>query len=607
MNFKFRLVALLLVTMMMLSSCALSLETVVQYAPFLEGVLGTTTTTTAEPSTTTPDSTTPTEPSTTTPTEPTTTTKPATLFDPKDFDKKDYSTTRKELIARYTLTQEEVDATLALLDEMVAGAMPAPDGDPNVAVLTMEEWDALYVQFEESFYHIAQQMTIATIIYYTNMSDEEAIERHLNTQDMFYDIQDKYNQSLRDLYLNSPMKDELFEGWSEQDINDMLEYDPEIMEVKRQIDELQTQFDQLSDANSTFKNESVEIYKQILVLNNKLAKFNNYDNYYEYASKNVYGRDYSAEDLAIFRQYLVDYVVPSYSNVYNNFMEYKNLSDAKKEKFVSFVQDKFDKTDKNYLILYLNSLEGTMGENMRHVFENKNCVFSNNSKSHPTAFCTYLYEDEQPFCLFGCNGQSANTMVHEIGHYYASVTNNDLNNYDLCETHSQANEFLFIKFCEGQMNSAIYDCVRAYNLVNACYVMIIATIVDEFEQRVYALSDEEIAAMTSADFDAIMSDVCEPYGGADWVSSKIADPFNYWRQVAISNPVYYISYAVSAAASVEIFAMAEEDQEAAYVAYRTLAEGVTEEDGFLNALKKAGIYTPFEEEAFKLIRATMAK
>jgi oligoendopeptidase F len=104
-----------------------------------------------------------------------------------------------------------------------------------------------------------------------------------------------------------------------------------------------------------------------------------------------------------------------------------------------------------------------------------------------------------------------------------------------------------------------------------------------------------------------MSDVCEPYGGADWVSSKIADPFNYWRQVAISNPVYYISYAVSAAASVEIFAMAEEDQEAAYAAYRTLAEGVTEEDGFLNALKKAGIYTPFEEEAFKLIRATMAK
>jgi oligoendopeptidase F len=137
--------------------------------------------------------------------------------------------------------------------------------------------------------------------------------------------------------------------------------------------------------------------------------------------------------------------------------------------------------------------------------------------------------------------------------------------------------------------------------------MLIATIVDEFEQRVYALSDEEISAMTGEDFDAIMTEVCEPYGGAEWVTDNIADPYKYWRKVAISNPVYYISYAVSAAASVEIFAMAEEDTAAAYAAYRILAEGVQPEDGFLGALKKAGIYTPFEEDAFKLIKNTLQK
>jgi oligoendopeptidase F len=157
------------------------------------------------------------------------------------------------------------------------------------------------------------------------------------------------------------------------------------------------------------------------------------------------------------------------------------------------------------------------------------------------------------------------------------------------------------------MNKNIYSCVRAYNLVNAAYVMILATVVDEFEQRVYALDDETIAAMTSEDFDAIMTEVCEPYGGVDWVSSNISDPHNYWRQVAISNPVYYISYAVSAVAAVEIFALAEEDTEAAFTAYRALVENVTEEDGFLNALKKAGLYTPFEEEAFKQISTTMKK
>ena len=104
-----------------------------------------------------------------------------------------------------------------------------------------------------------------------------------------------------------------------------------------------------------------------------------------------------------------------------------------------------------------------------------------------------------------------------------------------------------------------------------------------------------------------MTEVCEAYGGADWVTNNISDPYSYWRRVAISNPVYYISYAVSAAAAVEIFALAEEDTTKAYTAYTTLVEGVTEEDGFLLALGKAGLYTPFEEDAFKMIGATLRK
>lgn len=513
------------------------------------------------------------------------------------WDKKDHSMTKAEVLALYTLTDDEFQAAMDVLDLMVETSKTASSAD---------EIDVYYDQFETAFYHIAEQMTIASIVYYCNMTDEVASERHLSTQEKFYDLQDKYMQSCRTMYLESPFASELFEGWSDEEIREMLEYDPEIVAIKKEIEELQVQFDNLPD-DYYFADASVEIYKQIIIKNNQLAKLNGYDNYYEYASKNVYGRDYDSEDLALFRQFLVEYVVPNYSNVYDDFMEYRNLSTTRQTTFIEFVNKAFDKTKKNYLLEYLYSLEGTMGESMLHVFENKNCVFSNNSNSHPTAFQTYLYESDKPFCLFGKNGQSANTIVHEIGHYYEAIANGDISSYDLLETHSQGNEFLFINFCKDEMNSSVYSCVRAYNLVNACYVMIIATLVDEFEQRVYALDDETIAAMTSADFDAIMTDVCEPYGGLDWVSSNISDPLNYWRQVAISNPVYYISYAVSAVAAVEIFALAEEDTAAAFKAYTTLVEGVTEEDGFLGALKIAELYTPFEEDAFKSIAVTLSK
>lgn len=580
MKFNLKLIALLLVMLMVLTSCESALAPFLEYLP--EGWGPTTTTTTT----------------TTTTKKKTTTSTTAKENEEPEWLVSDHSVTRKELLSMYTLTTEEVDAAMALLDTMVETSKTAE---------TVEEVDAVYDEFEAAFYHIAEQMTISTLIYYCNTSDEEASTRYRDTQDAFYDLQDKYMQSCRTMYLESPHSAELFEGWTEQEILEMLEYDPTIIAVKKEIEDLQVQFDNLDTNAYNFSSESVEIYKQLVIKNNELAALNGYDNYYEYASKNVYGRDYTAEDLAIFREYVIEYVVPNFSKVNSDFEGWRNLSTTRQNTFIEFVTGNFDVGKKNYLLMYLDSLEGTMGENMRHMFDNKNCVFSNNKNSHPTAFQTYLYESETPFCLFGSEGQSASTMVHEIGHYYAAVTNKDLNNYDLCETHSQGNEFLFLKYCEGEISKSIYPYVRSYNLLNAAYVMILATIVDEFEQRVYALDSETIANMTSEDFDAIMTSVCEPYGGADWVTSNISDPYTYWRKVVISNPVYYISYAVSAAAAVEIFAIAEDDYDAALVCYTTLVEGVTEEDGFLNALKKAGLTTPFEEETFKKIAQTLRK
>ena len=242
-----------------------------------------------------------------------------------------------------------------------------------------------------------------------------------------------------------------------------------------------------------------------------------------------------------------------------------------------------------------------------YVFESKNCIFSFSGNSHPTAFQTYLYEDETPFCFFGSSGQVASTVVHEIGHYYAAYTNPDIDNYDLCETHSQGNEFLFLTFCKDYLKEDVYRVSRAYQLVNACYVMIMATIIDEYEQNVYELDDETVASMTGEDFDAIMTQVCAAYGGAPWVESVVSDPYSYWRLVCISNPVYYISYAVSASAALNILALAEVDYDAALESYTKLVENITPEDGFLGALAKAGLTTPFEEETFMNIGEVLAK
>lgn len=578
MKLNVKLIALLLVIMLALTSCEATFNEIIGQ---ITDAFTTTTTTTTTPTTTTT-------------TTSTTTGKPEPE-QPK-FSRLESSTTVAELLEMYTLTEEYVNETLALIDAMYEASL-----DPE----STEAFDAIYEQFDERFYHVAQQMTIARIIYYTDMSDEVATERQLTTTDYFYDIQDKYNETCRSMYLDSPHKDELFADWTEEEIQSLLDYDSTTVALKKEIEDLQAEYNNLGNHN--FTDGSAELYAQIVTKNNQLAKLYGYDNYYDYAQSNVYGREYTTEELQQFKAYVKQHVMPRFTRLNNGWQKLYDLPTVRKDLAIDFLTADFDAMEKNYVMLYLDSLGDTnMGNAMRDVFENKRCIFSNNRNSHPTAFQTYFYEDEHPFCLFGSNGQTSNTIIHEIGHYYAATVNNDLSSYDLLETHSQGNEYLYLKFSEDNLPSSVYEPVRYYNLFNSWYTIVMASIIDDFEYAVYNL--ESVEGYTSAEFDAIMDEVLAGYGRtADWFTENVTDPYNYWRSVAVDNPCYYISYAVSAAASVIIFAEAEEDYEATMAKYVILAEGVTEEDGFIEALKKAGFTTPFDEESFVKISQTMRK
>ena len=197
MKFNLRLIALLIAMLMLLTSCESVLEPLFGLIPGLQtSTTETTTTTKWKPKPTT--------------TKPTTTGK--VEDDTPKFNRADVSTTKEELILQYTLTTEEVDAAMALLDSMV---------DASINAETVEEVDALYDEFEIAFYHIAQQMTLASIIYYCDMDDPASSERHKNTTDMFYDLQDKHMTSCRTMYLESKFSAELFEGWSEEELKQL--------------------------------------------------------------------------------------------------------------------------------------------------------------------------------------------------------------------------------------------------------------------------------------------------------------------------------------------------------------------------------------------------
>ena len=575
MNFKLRILALFLAILMCLTSCE-----------FLNGLMnpgqGQEQTTASTEQTTTTEK----------PTTSTSTKEP----EEEKFSRFDNSLTVAELTAKYTLKKDYYNETMTLLDTLLEVSKTAE---------TIEEVDVIYDEFEERFYHIAQQMTIATIIYYCNTTDYKATKRHTDVTNMFYDLQDKYTTTCRSIYQESPYKDELFADWTEDEIQELLDYDPIIVELRKKIEELQVEYNALPE-DEAWDDNVAEIYVQIVQTNQQIAAYYGYANYYDYAAANVYDRDYTREQLGGFREYIIKHIFPYVEDLKNGSYPASDMSKEDKDLANAFIGGAFDGMKENYLVDYLDSLEGTMGESMRDMFANKNCIFASGNNSHSSAFCTYLYEDETPFCLFGRNGQSSTTMVHEIGHYYADKVNSDLGNYDLLETHSQGNEFLFLDYCKDVLPSGVHYAAQQDQLFNMAITMMFSTIIDEFEQTIYTL--ESVEGFTSKEFDDIMIGICEKYGGEDRFGSLgLISPCTYWRYVCIDNPVYYISYAVSAVASLEIGALASVDREAAHAAYKILVEDVTPEDGFLGALELAGLGSPFAEETFIEIEAFLTK
>ncbi len=501
--------------------------------------------------------------------------------------------TRDEVLAMYTLTEEDYDNAIALLYAF---------RDLGITSDNYDEVDAKYYEFEDAFYHLQNQSSIANIIYYCDTTDEYGKEIHQVADDLMRDLQDEYIEVCKQLYNESPFKDDLFADWTEKEIQEMLDYNPEVNELRKRNDEIVIEYNALSSSEQYQK--IGEFYVEFIQNNNRIAELYGYDNYYDYATENVYGRDYTRTELEQFRNNFLQYLYPEENNILSNYTHWasKNTS-AKNNVWKSFQKKAFDKLSaQNYLIGYANSAPGGRGEAMRHMFINKNVIVTDNANAHMSAFQTYLPEFETPFCLFGAS-KNSETVAHELGHYYAALTNPDLTSLDLMETHSQANEYLFLCYVKEHMEENVFNAMMAYNMYNNYAMIMICLIIDEFEQTVYSL--DSVEGFTAGDFDAIIEEICEKYGGMDRINDNITSIQSYWRMIVLEAPVYYISYAVSLTEALNIYAIAREDAVRAHYVYEFIVEKALPEDGFLITLKKAGLSSPFDAETIISIAEMM--
>lgn len=489
----------------------------------------------------------------------------------------------------YTLTQEEVDEFYRLLTESEELALLGEDLDAIEASI-----DALDASYE----YLNTQCSISMVLHYGNTKDEALETQYLDCVDICTAANDAYLQMVRRIYLSdTPAKDTLFEGWTEQDFADLMAYDERIAQIQSRNAEIGVEYRGTND--DALK---IQLYIEMVQNNNTIAQFYGYDNYYTYAYERVYDRDYDAQAVEELRTLAETYVTKNYSNTYNNFYTYYNkLNNDKKGDLVDFLYDNFQYLSKDYVGLYLYELPENLNNAMWDMLLN-NSYFPSNKNANPGAFTTTI--GDRSYCYFSMDYTNCNTIIHEGGHYYASLYT-DLNAIplDLAEVHSQGNEWLFNCFMEDHMRASQYKALINYRLYEALSMVLVCLMVDEFEQIVYST---DLTGYTAEDLDAIMDEVAMRYFPLGNVNSQLTNMNSYWRMVVVDQPVYYISYAVSAMASVSLYTVAVEDFDAAVGIYVNLCENVDLESGFLGNIRAAGLYTPFDEEFYIQLRQVVS-
>ena len=562
-----RLLSFAIVLAMVLSLAACTSDPVVTTGPQSAATQGTTVPpTTVQPTTNpaTQPTTAPTVPETTAPTEP---------------------ERSKEL--EFTLTQEAVDEFYQLLDACEALSLLGED---------MDAIDASVIALDESFEYLDEQCSIAMILHYAQTKNEELEQQYLDTVEIRTDASDAYLQMARRIYLSdSPAKDSLFEDWTQEEIDSLLAYDEEIANLQQRNAEIGVEY--RAETNDEAK---IKLYIEFIKNNNKIAKFYGYDNYYTYAYERVYDRDYGVEELEQMRQYaktdLKNLFNIAYSNFYNSY--YSRLTSKEQQDVQKFLYSNYNTLSRDYIGVYMDAVPESLADALHDMLK-YDSLFTSASDAMQGAFTTMV--GDRSYCYFGTGYWNANTVIHEGGHYYASLYSN-LGSIplDLAEVHSQANEWLFYTSLKKNISANVRHALVDYKIYNDLAMAMICLMVDEFEQRVYSTN---LKGFKAKDFDAIMDEIAREYFPNGDVGEQLADVNHYWRQVVVDQPIYYISYAVSGFAALSLFAVADKDFDAAIAMYQKLCEEPVLEAGFLGNLRSVGIPNPFDEEFYTALKS----
>ena len=446
---------------------------------------------------------------------------------------------------------------------------------------------------------ITEQNYVAQILYFADTSNTQNEENFNFATEAYNTARAGYIDVLKTLWnSNSVLKEALFQGMTEEEINVFINVPDSVIELKNENNELLNDYYALSD--DEIELGTGPIYAKMITNYNKIASISNFENYYHYASNYSYERDYEVSELSKMLTYVKNYVKPLFLQLRSRFQAvHASLSEAEKVTVSKITSGSYNEQPVNYVSRYVASLPTPAKNGMNDMFKNNNYLVATSENAREGAFTAPLPYNNTPYCYFGPGYANVFTIIHEVGHYYAYLYNiNEGIPVDIAEIHSQANEMMLLVFLKQELSPNVYEAVKLSSVLDVLSACLISTLMNEFEMRVFSTNVENY---TSNDFNAIMNDVVNDFDYS-FVTNYLTKNINeYWKRAIVQQPCYYISYAVSGISALGLYSEASVSNEGyqnALNKYINLCQNADLSLGLLAILNDIDMLSPFEEDTY---------
>ena len=354
-------------------------------------------------------------------------------------------------------------------------------------------------------------------------------------------------------------------------------------EIAERISELTLQYNALIMEDLSFGEETEKIgalYRELVDLHNEEAQLAGYDGYADYAYEISYGRDFTPDDAAALCEAVKPYAKEYFSSLYSHEATYTDFSvdtDLSAQELVGLITK------------YMLRVSDGASEAAAYMKQHGHYFMDSADRVSDLGFTTTLDQYNAPFiylALYG-NEYDIQSMFHEFGHYYDAYVNPipdvllSVGSLDIFEIHSTGMEALSTGWY-GEIYGEEAGLARIKFLDNALYTVFTGCLFDEFQRVVYAdptLTPEQISQTFTA--------IARSYG----LRTYSRDFSHYWMQVShnFESPFYYISYAVSMLASLQMYEMAENDWAEAADFYNDLVSLGAYDYTYCELLDKVGL------------------